>query len=177
MKPDWTVADIRPFVLDTIEIVGIDRCMFASNFPVDSLCADFDTIMGGFEAIVAGRPSADQRSLFLMLLVYWALLTLGPLLIGASLSLSSYGFAMVEWSGIDGYTRSFFNVTQFLPAVLSRQNDQSDFHRPTHATEETQTEGIRPIRASRNSSVKDLPTAGVSCHRVAFQTDPRHPLL
>lgn len=74
------------------------------------------TINSAFNAI---WRVADQRSLFLKLLVYWALLTLGPLLIGASLSLSSYGFAMVEWSGIDGYTRSFFNVTQFLPAVLS----------------------------------------------------------
>lgn len=62
---------------------------------------------------------ADQRSLFLKLLVYWALLTLGPLMIGASLTLSSYGFAMVEWSGIDGYTRNFFDVTRFLPAILS----------------------------------------------------------
>lgn len=74
------------------------------------------TINSAFNAI---WRVADQRALFLKLLVYWALLTLGPLLIGASLSLSSYGFAMVEWSGIDGYTRSFFNVTQFLPALLS----------------------------------------------------------
>ncbi len=74
------------------------------------------TINSAFNAI---WRVADQRALFLKLLVYWALLTLGPLLIGASLSLSSYGFAMVEWSGIEGYTRSFFDVTQFLPAVLS----------------------------------------------------------
>ncbi len=74
------------------------------------------TITSAFNAI---WRVADQRSLFLKLLVYWALLTLGPMLIGASLTLSSYGFAMVEWSGIDGYTRSFFDVTQFLPAVLS----------------------------------------------------------
>ncbi|WP_282607294.1 YihY family inner membrane protein [Pelagibius sp. Alg239-R121] len=75
------------------------------------------TITSAFNAI---WRAADQRSLFLKLLVYWALLTLGPLLIGASLSLSSIGFAMVEWSGIDGYTSSlFFDVTRFLPAVLS----------------------------------------------------------
>lgn len=74
------------------------------------------TINSAFNAI---WRVADQRSLFLKLLVYWALLTLGPLLIGASLTLSSYGFAMVAWSGIDGYTRTFFDVTRFLPAVLS----------------------------------------------------------
>jgi membrane protein len=74
------------------------------------------TITSAFNAI---WRVTDQRSLFLKLLVYWALLTLGPLLIGASLTLSSYGYAMVQWSGIDGYTRSFFDITLVLPAVFS----------------------------------------------------------
>jgi predicted TIM-barrel fold metal-dependent hydrolase len=33
----WTVDSLRPFVLETIDTFGIDRCMFASNFPVDKL--------------------------------------------------------------------------------------------------------------------------------------------
>jgi predicted TIM-barrel fold metal-dependent hydrolase len=60
----WTVAANRPIVLTTIELFGADRCMFASNFPVDSLCASYDTIFDGFEAIVAHLPPADQRKLF-----------------------------------------------------------------------------------------------------------------
>ena len=51
-------------VLDTIEIFGVDRCMFASNFPVDSLVADFDTIFDGFKTIVAGFSAAEQAALF-----------------------------------------------------------------------------------------------------------------
>jgi len=51
-------------VLDTIRIFGVVRCMFASNFPVDSLCADFDTIVTGFKTIVQGFAGADQRRLF-----------------------------------------------------------------------------------------------------------------
>jgi membrane protein len=43
---------------------------------------------------------AEPRPLALRFLVYWALLTLGPLLIGASLSLSSYAFAVTQWRGI-----------------------------------------------------------------------------
>jgi predicted TIM-barrel fold metal-dependent hydrolase len=60
----WTVAANGPIVRDTIAIFGIDRCMFASNFPVDSLCADFDTIFSGFKTIVADLSHADQRKLF-----------------------------------------------------------------------------------------------------------------
>ena len=60
----WTVEANRPIVLDTIRIFGIERCMFASNFPVDGLCADFDTIFAGFKTIVRGFAVADQRCLF-----------------------------------------------------------------------------------------------------------------
>ena len=60
----WTVQSNRPIVLDTIEIFGVDRCMFASNFPVDSLAADFDTIFDGFKAIVADLSAAEQSALF-----------------------------------------------------------------------------------------------------------------
>jgi predicted TIM-barrel fold metal-dependent hydrolase len=60
----WTVAANGPIVRDTIAIFGVDRCMFASNFPVDRLCADFDTIFGGFRTIVADLSQAEQTSLF-----------------------------------------------------------------------------------------------------------------
>ena len=54
----WTVAANGPIVRDIIAIFGVDRCMFASNFPVDSLCADFDTIFAGFKTIVADMTRA-----------------------------------------------------------------------------------------------------------------------
>ena len=38
--------------------------MFASNFPVDSLCAPFATIFGGFREIVADLAPNEQRALF-----------------------------------------------------------------------------------------------------------------
>jgi predicted TIM-barrel fold metal-dependent hydrolase len=62
-KP-WTVTDNRPVVLDTIDIFGVDRCMFASNFPVDSLVADFSTIYDGFAQIVSGFSANEQAALF-----------------------------------------------------------------------------------------------------------------
>jgi predicted TIM-barrel fold metal-dependent hydrolase len=60
----WTVAANGPIVRDAISIFGVGRCMFASNFPVDSLCADFDTIFAGFKAIVRGLTQAERHKLF-----------------------------------------------------------------------------------------------------------------
>ncbi len=47
----WSVADNGPLIRDAITIFGTERCLFASNFPVDSLVATFDTIYPGFRAI------------------------------------------------------------------------------------------------------------------------------
>jgi predicted TIM-barrel fold metal-dependent hydrolase len=60
----WTLEANRPIVRDTIEIFGVDRCMFASNFPVDRLVGSLDAIFSGFRLAVADLPAADQRRLF-----------------------------------------------------------------------------------------------------------------
>ena len=44
---------------------------------------------------------AEPRPLALRFAVYWAVLTLGPLFIGASLSVSGFAFAAVEWFGVE----------------------------------------------------------------------------
>jgi predicted TIM-barrel fold metal-dependent hydrolase len=60
----WTVAGNGPVVRDAIAIFGVDRCMFASNFPVDSLVGDFRTIFSGYRAITADFPPEEIASLF-----------------------------------------------------------------------------------------------------------------
>jgi predicted TIM-barrel fold metal-dependent hydrolase len=60
----WTVQANRAIVLAAIEIFGVERCMFASNFPVDSLCGSFSTIFGGFREIVNGFGKHEQEALF-----------------------------------------------------------------------------------------------------------------
>ena len=62
--PGWTVEDIRPYVEGTIEIFGVDRCMFASNFPVDSLTSDYTAIWSAYDVITSGLPDEDRRRLF-----------------------------------------------------------------------------------------------------------------
>lgn len=60
----WRVSDNRRIVEEIIAIFGADRAMFASNFPVDSLCASFDTIYTGFKMIAARYSPAEQAKLF-----------------------------------------------------------------------------------------------------------------
>lgn len=60
----WTAEANRDIVLSAIDTFGAGRCMFASNFPVDSLTASFDTIFSGFAAITAGFSAAERRALF-----------------------------------------------------------------------------------------------------------------
>jgi len=61
---NWTVDSIRPYILGTIEVFGVDRCMFASNFPVDKLISDYDTIINGFKEVVKEFSREDQEKLF-----------------------------------------------------------------------------------------------------------------
>jgi predicted TIM-barrel fold metal-dependent hydrolase len=60
----WTVSDNRWIVEEIIAMFGANRAMFASNFPVDSLCGSFDTIYSGFKQIVARYSREDQEFLF-----------------------------------------------------------------------------------------------------------------
>lgn len=60
----WAAAVDGPVIRDAISIFGVDRCMFASNYPVDRLAGTFESIYRGFFASVAERPVADQLKLF-----------------------------------------------------------------------------------------------------------------
>ncbi|MHC4997257.1 MAG: amidohydrolase family protein [Planctomycetota bacterium] len=62
-KP-WTVEANRQIVLDTLSIFGIDRCMFASNYPVDRLGGSYEDIFQGFMDITAELSETDRRKLF-----------------------------------------------------------------------------------------------------------------
>ncbi len=60
----WTVESIRPFVLKTIEDFGVERCMFASNFPVDKLFSSYDMLWEAFKEITANFSSDEKVALF-----------------------------------------------------------------------------------------------------------------
>lgn len=60
----WRVDDNRSIILETIAIFGVERVMFASNFPVDSLVADFGTIFSGFDEITRDFSASERERLF-----------------------------------------------------------------------------------------------------------------
>ena len=60
----WTEDSIRPFVLETIEMFGVRRCMFASNFPVDKLFSDYAAIWKAFDSITADFSDGERHALF-----------------------------------------------------------------------------------------------------------------
>jgi predicted TIM-barrel fold metal-dependent hydrolase len=60
----WTLAANKPIIRDAIRIFGVDRCMFASNIPVDGLKGSWDYIYSCFKKAVADLPLDDRRKLF-----------------------------------------------------------------------------------------------------------------
>jgi predicted TIM-barrel fold metal-dependent hydrolase len=60
----WTPDSLRPFVLETIEIFGVERCLFASNFPVDKLFGNFVGQYDAYRSIVAGCSATERARMF-----------------------------------------------------------------------------------------------------------------
>lgn len=60
----------------------------------------------------------QPRGLVPRLLVFWALITLGPLMLGASLSLSTYFFALTRFVGVEDGDGSIGGLAQYLPTLI-----------------------------------------------------------
>jgi predicted TIM-barrel fold metal-dependent hydrolase len=60
----WTVESIRPYVLETIDAFGVERCMFASNFTVDRLHGSYRAVWQAFADATAGSSEAEHAALF-----------------------------------------------------------------------------------------------------------------
>ena len=66
MNKNWTTSSIRPFVMDTIEVFGDKRCMFASNFPVDSLFSDYKTLWDSYDYITRDFTQTERSKLIML---------------------------------------------------------------------------------------------------------------
>lgn len=60
----WTVESLRPFVLRVIDTFGPERCMLASNFPVEKVHGAFDAFYGAYDTITAGFSDTERLLLF-----------------------------------------------------------------------------------------------------------------
>ena len=62
--PNWTTESTKIFVESTIDIFGIEKCMFGSNFPVDKIFNSFDTYWNSFKEITKSYSENDKELLF-----------------------------------------------------------------------------------------------------------------
>jgi predicted TIM-barrel fold metal-dependent hydrolase len=58
------VDAFAPWLEYAIEVFGVDRCMFASNFPVDAVYGTFDELYTTFSAVTAALDSESREKLF-----------------------------------------------------------------------------------------------------------------
>jgi L-fuconolactonase len=57
-------ADVAPWLEYAIDAFGVDRCMFASNFPVDSMYGTFDDLYAGFSTVTESLDDESRDKLF-----------------------------------------------------------------------------------------------------------------
>lgn len=60
----WTDASIEPFVVAAIEAFGVDRSMFASNFPVDALYSTYGELYAAFDRLTRSASAHERAALF-----------------------------------------------------------------------------------------------------------------
>jgi predicted TIM-barrel fold metal-dependent hydrolase len=61
---DWTVESIRPWILHCIDAFGPERCVFATNWPVDRLFSTYDVLIDAYEEIIAAFSPDEQTAMF-----------------------------------------------------------------------------------------------------------------
>ncbi|MEP3279425.1 MAG: amidohydrolase family protein [Stappiaceae bacterium] len=62
--PDWNENKIRDYVLETIDIFGVERVSFASNFPTDKQFSDMPAIWNAFDRITSAFTGEERDALF-----------------------------------------------------------------------------------------------------------------
>ena len=60
----WTLENNEWIIKESISIFSPKRIMFASNFPVDSVCGTFDQIFTGFKKAVIDFSYEEQKNMF-----------------------------------------------------------------------------------------------------------------
>jgi L-fuconolactonase len=54
----------RPWIETAIGLFGAERCLFASNFPVDGMVGGLDRLWSVYDEVTSGLPASDREALF-----------------------------------------------------------------------------------------------------------------
>jgi predicted TIM-barrel fold metal-dependent hydrolase len=57
-------AVLRPWIEHCLDTFGVDRCMFASNFPVDAMHGTYDELYGAYDGATAHLDDETRDKLF-----------------------------------------------------------------------------------------------------------------
>ncbi|MFC0287238.1 amidohydrolase family protein [Kaistia hirudinis] len=57
----WTPQDLKPYVLEVLDIFGVDRCMFGTDWPVCLVAASYPRVVEALEECLVDL-SADERA-------------------------------------------------------------------------------------------------------------------
>ena len=60
----WTIQSIRPYVETCLELFGIERSLFSTNWPIDSLWSDFGTVVKAYREITKNYSTNEKDALF-----------------------------------------------------------------------------------------------------------------
>jgi predicted TIM-barrel fold metal-dependent hydrolase len=63
-NPQWEREDLKPLILDVLDIFGPERVMFGSNFPVDKLYCSYDQLWSAYFDITSHFSSAELQQMF-----------------------------------------------------------------------------------------------------------------
>jgi len=61
---NWDTNSIKEWTLSCIDIFGVDRCMFGSNWPVDSLYSSYKELIDSYKEVTDGFSAEEKINLF-----------------------------------------------------------------------------------------------------------------
>ena len=61
---NWTVDSIRPWLLHCIEAFGPERCIFATNWPVDKLFSTYNVLIDAYTEVIDGFTHDEKVAMF-----------------------------------------------------------------------------------------------------------------
>lgn len=62
--PQWTVGSIRPYVLGSIDVFGVDRVVFGTNWPVDRMFSSYPDVINAYADIISSFSREEQIKMF-----------------------------------------------------------------------------------------------------------------
>ncbi len=62
-EQNWDAERVRKTALTAIDIFGVNRCMFGSNFPVEKLYVSYNTLYSSYFDIAAEFSESEQQDL------------------------------------------------------------------------------------------------------------------